>query len=110
MSVVIIGGHDRMAAQYKKICKAFQCKVKVFTQMPAHLKGQIGTPDLFVLFTGTVSHKMAKCVLMEAEKNNIKVARSHTSSQNALIEILKDSVGEANAPCAFSSEGRTVFR
>ena len=24
MSVVIIGGHDRMVCQYKKICKQFQ--------------------------------------------------------------------------------------
>lgn len=35
MSVVIVGGHDRMVAQYKKICKNYQCKVKVFTQMRA---------------------------------------------------------------------------
>ena len=33
MSVVIIGGHDRMVRQYKKICKDYQCKAKVFTQM-----------------------------------------------------------------------------
>lgn len=33
MSVVIIGGHDRMVCQYKKICRQFNCKAKVFTQM-----------------------------------------------------------------------------
>ena len=27
MSVVIVGGHDRMVAQYKKICKSYKCKV-----------------------------------------------------------------------------------
>ena len=26
MSVVIIGGHDRMVCQYKKICRQFNCK------------------------------------------------------------------------------------
>ena len=26
MSVVIIGGHDRMACQYKRICKEYKCK------------------------------------------------------------------------------------
>lgn len=35
MSVVIIGGHDRMVSQYKKICKNYNCKAKVFTQMSA---------------------------------------------------------------------------
>mgnify|MGYP000578537919 CR=1 FL=1 len=37
MSVVIIGGHDRMVSQYKKICKNYNCKAKVFTQMSASL-------------------------------------------------------------------------
>ena len=48
MSVVIIGGHDRMVCQYKQICKSFNCKAKVFTQMSATLSKQIGNPDLIV--------------------------------------------------------------
>jgi hypothetical protein len=52
MSVVIIGGHDRMVTQYKKICKTYNCKAKVFTQMSASLDKQIGTPDLLVLEYG----------------------------------------------------------
>ena len=55
MSVVIIGGHDRMVSQYKKICKSYKCKVKVFTHMGADFNKQIGCPDLLVLFTNTVS-------------------------------------------------------
>ena len=38
MSVVIIGGHDRMVCQYKKICKEHKCKAKVFTQMLKQVK------------------------------------------------------------------------
>ena len=26
MSVVIVGGHDRMVSQYVKICKSFKCE------------------------------------------------------------------------------------
>ena len=37
MSVVIVGGHDRMVCQYMKICKNYKCKAKVFTQMSACL-------------------------------------------------------------------------
>ena len=32
MSVVIIGGHERMESQYHKICKQHNCKSKVFTK------------------------------------------------------------------------------
>ena len=45
MSVVIVGGHDRMVCQYKKICKGYKCKAKIFTQMSANLSEQIGSPD-----------------------------------------------------------------
>ena len=34
MSVVVIGGNDRMASRYKDICESYRCKAKVFTQMP----------------------------------------------------------------------------
>lgn len=90
MSVVIIGGHDRMVCQYKKICKEYKCKAKVFTQMTGNLVNQIGSPDLIILFTNTVSHKMVKCAITEAEKQNADVIRCHTSSGNALNEILKN--------------------
>lgn len=88
MSVVIIGGHDRMVCQYKKVCKQYNWKAKVFTQMSASLSKQIGSPDLIVLFTNTVSHKMVKCAVEEAERCNAEIVRSHTSSKTALEEIL----------------------
>lgn len=90
MSVVIIGGHDRMVCQYKKICKEHKCKAKVFTHMCSSLSNQIGTPDLVILFTNTVSHKMVKCALTEANKTNAEIIRSHTSSGTALNNILKN--------------------
>ena len=89
MSVVIVGGHDRMVCQYKKICKSYNCKAKIFTQMPAKLSSQIGSPDLIILFTNTVSHKMVKCAVAEAEKCNADVVRCHTSSGSALNDILE---------------------
>ena len=82
MSIVIVGGHDRMVAQYKKICKSYKCKCKVFTQMEADFGKKIGCPDLLVLFTNTVSHKMVKCALDD-------IVRCHTSSGNALNGILE---------------------
>ncbi len=94
MSVVIIGGHDRMAGQYEKICKGYRCSAKVFTQMSTNLAKQIGRPDLMVLFTNTVSHKMVRCALDEAKRTNARVVRCHTSSKSALMEILEKEVTE----------------
>ena len=90
MSVVIIGGHDRMVCNYKQLCKKYNCKAKVFTQMPSDLRRKMGTPDLCVLFTNTVSHKMVKCAVDEAKKNDVDIVRCHTSSQAALTQILEE--------------------
>lgn len=88
MSIVIIGGHDRMVCEYKRICKDYNCKAKVFTQMPSNFKKQIGNPDLLVLFTNTVSHKMIQCALSKADANESQLIRSHQSSGTALKKIL----------------------
>lgn len=89
MSVVIVGGHDRMVQKYKEICKKNKCKAKVFTQMSASMNKQIGDPDLLVLFTNTVSHKMIKTAVGRAKKNKTEIVRCHTSSATALEGILK---------------------
>ena len=38
MSVVIIGGHDRMVRQYKEICEIHKYKAKVLTHMKTGLQ------------------------------------------------------------------------
>lgn len=88
MSVVIVGGHDRMCSKYKDICKKYGCKCKVFTQLPGNFKNQIGTPDIIVLFTNTVAHKMVNIAEVQAEKTGAYIARSHSSSACALSDIL----------------------
>ena len=90
MSVVIIGGNDCMVRKYKELCKSHHCKAKVFTQPESNLKRQIGSPDLLVLFTGTVSHKMIYAAVKECEKGSVTVVRSHSSSASALDKILNE--------------------
>lgn len=81
-----------MVREYKQICKRFHCKAKVFTQQPAKLSKQMGNPDMVIVFTSTVSHTMVHCAVTEAAKKNAEVVRCHTSSGNALTEILSSKV------------------
>lgn len=90
MSIVVVGGNDRMAGRYKEICKAYNCKAKVFTQMPADLSSKIGQPDLMVVFTSTCSHKMVGIVDKKAEKDSVKVVRCHSASVSALKNVLEE--------------------
>ena len=36
MSIVIVGGNERMVCQYEDICKGFGCKAKVFAKEKCH--------------------------------------------------------------------------
>lgn len=92
MSVVIIGGNERMERQYADICRRYSYKPKIYTKTSGSVRG-IGSPDLIVLFTGTVSHKMLRSLESEIKGQNIPIARSHTSSATALRNILRENSG-----------------
>ena len=90
MSVVIVGGNDRMATGYQDICKSYRMKSKVFTQMPADFENKIGSPDLVIVFTGTCSHKMLGGVKKHTEKSGTPVRHLHSSSVSALKNLLSE--------------------
>ena len=87
MSVVIVGGNECMIREYPELCKSYNCKAKVYPKMCRGLQN-MGNPDLLVLFTDTMSHKMLKCALNGAKNQKIPVERSHSGSKSALRSIL----------------------
>ena len=56
MSVVIIGGNERMVCQYTDICKDYGCKAKVFPKEHGSVKKKNWKPFPMILYTNTVSH------------------------------------------------------
>ena len=89
MSIVIVGGNERMVCQYEDIWD-MDVRQKVFAKKKGAMKKKIGAPDLLILFTSTVSHKMVNCAVEEAKKKSIPVCRCHTSSASALENILRE--------------------
>ena len=87
MSVVIIGGNECMTRRYIDLCESYSCKAKVYPKMKNGIK-DIGSPDLLVFFTNTMSHKMLYSAAEQAKKRNIRVAHSPTASVTALRSIL----------------------
>ncbi|MCI8938872.1 MAG: DUF2325 domain-containing protein [Dorea sp.] len=94
MNIVIVGGNECMVRQYKELCREYKCKAKIYPKMTKSLKN-IGLPDLLVLFTSTVSHKMIRSALEQTKGKPVRTIRSHTSSMNALRGILKDHMAES---------------
>ncbi len=88
MSVVIVGGNERMRGRYRDLCRAYNCKARVYAKMDDGL-ADIGQPDLLVLFTNTVSHTMIHRALSSARGRDVRVVRSHVASVSALRNILE---------------------
>ena len=88
MSCVIIGGNECMERKYAELCKRHGYKAKIFCKPCGDMKNRIGNPDLLILFTHTVSHKMVQCALTNIQ-GTTKVVRSHKSSMASLTEILE---------------------
>jgi hypothetical protein len=89
VSVVIIGGHDRMCRNYHNICKEYGCDAQVCTQPCRNMEGKICGADLVVLFTNPVSHEMAKIARTTAIKSGVELVQSHCASASALRGILE---------------------
>ena len=79
MSIVVIGGNERMESCYKSIAKSFGYKTK-----------SIGKPDAIIIFTSTVSHKMTMKAEEEARRQNIPILRSHSSGKVAFENCIKE--------------------
>lgn len=97
MSVVIVGGNECMTRNYTDLCKKYNFKAKVYPKMKAAVK-DIGNPDLLVLFTGTMSHKMLHSVQNGIKGRDIKIAKCRSSSVSALKTVLDEYGGIFNSP------------
>ena len=95
MSVVILGGNECMVRQYKDLCREYRYTAKVFSKMGGTLKGRVGAPDLLVLFTDTISHKMVQNALNETRGQGTVVRRCRSSSMSALRDVLEAHAAEA---------------
>ena len=93
MSVVILGGHKRMVRKYKELCQQYQCQAKVFAKPIGSLKNKLGSPDLLVCFTSTMSHKMLRSAMNELKGQDTVIAHCHTSSISALRGVLETHAG-----------------
>lgn len=90
MSIVIVGGNERMVCQYQNICKTYGCKAKVFAKENGAFKKKLGCPDLLILFTSTVSHKMVSALPKSRREIIFRTIRIHTSSAAALHSVLAE--------------------
>jgi len=94
MSAVILGGNECMYRRYMDLCQEYNFDAKVFTKPTGNLRRKLGTPELMVFFTNTMSHKMVECAVSELKGTGTTIVRCHSSSMSALRNILDSYVKE----------------
>ena len=89
MSVVILGGNECMERRYLDLCESYNCRAKVFTKPSGGLKKKLGSPDLMIFFTNTMSHKMLHGALSELKNSDTIIEHVKSSSLSALRSVLE---------------------
>ena len=89
MSVVILGGNECMERRYLDLCESYNGRAKVFTKPSGGLKKKLGSPDLMIFFTNTMSHKMLHGALSELRNSDTIIEHVKSSSLSALRSVLE---------------------
>ncbi len=89
MSITIIGGNECMEHRYKQLCKDYNCSAQICTKFK-DMKNKMGKPDMVILFTNTVSHKMVRKAMSSFSKDEYRIVHAHSSSISSLKKILSE--------------------
>ena len=88
-TVAVVGGITGLEPEYRRILEENNLLPKIYNQDSARLVGRIKGTDAIILFTGTVSHKMAEKIRRAARAGEIPLINVQPSS----ISALRKSVG-----------------
>jgi hypothetical protein len=83
-TVVVIGGILRLEPQYRRVLKENNFIPRIYNRDSPGLKGKVEGTDFIILFTGTVSHKLARKVRKVASVCKIPLIEARPSSLSSL--------------------------
>jgi len=83
-NVAVIGGILSLEPEYRRVLEENNLFPRIYNQDSARLIGRIKGTDAIILFTGTVSHKMAEKIRRAARSGEIPLVNVPRSSVSAL--------------------------
>lgn len=88
MSILLIGGMDRLKSSYIEEARKMNVDLKVFTKTLAKLPSRIGNVDAIIIFTNKVSHHAKREVMNFAKAKNIPIFKYHSCGICTLRDCL----------------------
>ncbi len=88
MSIVLVGGMDRLGEKYHKEAKKQGMRLQIFSQADNNMACRIKAADAVVIFTNKVSHQARHEAFSAAKKLGIPVFMHHACGVSTLRECL----------------------
>ena len=90
MSVVILGGIDRLKPYYLKQGRNLGfTEIKVFSKKFPDMVKRLSKFERIVICTGNVAHTMVEGTVRMAQINGIQIGRTHSSSVSSMKKCLE---------------------
>lgn len=105
MSIILVGGMDRLGEKYQKEAKELDMDLHIFSQAKHNMGSRIKHADAVVIFTNKVSHQARHDAFSAAKKQGIPVIMHHACGVCTLRECLKCLMIMKNNECSVSRPG-----
>ncbi len=88
MSIVLVGGMDRLGVNYQREAERQGMNLRIFSQAQHNMKSKIKHADAVVIFTNKISHQARHEAFSEAKKQGIPIFMHHACGVCTLRECL----------------------
>ncbi|MDK9719096.1 MAG: DUF2325 domain-containing protein [Trichlorobacter sp.] len=88
MSIILVGGMDRLGEKYLLEAKKLGMNLRIFSQTEQNMGTKIKHADAVVIFTNKVSHQARNEAFTAAKKQGIPVFMHHACGVCTLRECL----------------------
>lgn len=88
MCITLIGGMDRLKAEYIRSASEGGHSLKFLSKNERNFEEKIGNPDAILIFTNKISHEARRKALQTAKSRGIEVEMIHSCGVSSLKEYL----------------------
>lgn len=89
MCVTLVGGMDRLKAEYTAAARECGCNLKCIARNERNFQDKIGSPDMLIVFTNKISHEAKRKAAQFAKSRSIPIRLAHSCGVSTLRECLR---------------------
>ena len=78
MSITLVGGMDRLKAEYMAAAKEMGHTLKCIARNERNFQDKIGAPDMLIVFTNKISHEAKRKAAETAKTRRLQLMLAHS--------------------------------